>query len=230
MKIVVLQPLYLPWVGYFDQIHQSDVFVFYDDVQYSKQSWQSRNKIKSQTGWQWLIVSILKKSQDERLICNMEIDNHRSWFKKHLQSIKLNYRKSPYYDDYIGHFELIYSKEWRYLVELDIKCIKLICELLGLKRKFVRSSQLKVEKTDRVKRLINICQLFDADEYLTGELAKDYLNEKLFDDAGIKVEYQQYRHPEYPQLYGEFIPYLSVVDLLFNCGPESLKIITSGGK
>jgi hypothetical protein len=230
VRVAILQPSYLPWLGYFDQIYRADTFVFYDDVQYDKHGWRNRNKIKTPQGWQWLTVPVLTKGRFGKLIYEMEIDNHAPWAEKHLKSIQVNYHKSPYYHAYIKYFEKIYLKEWQYLADLDIELIKLITNLLGMGNKmFIRSMELGV-KGDRLERLINICQLFKADNYLTGQAARNYLDEKLFAKAGIKVEYQNYKHPAYPQLYGDFIPHLSVIDLLFNCGPESLKILAKGGE
>jgi len=217
-------------LGYFDQIYRSDVFVFYDDVQYDKHGWRNRNKIKTPKGWQWLTVPVLTRDRFGKLIYEMEIDNHTPWAEKHLKSIQANYRRSPYHDSYIKFLEEIYSTKWRYLADLDIELIKLIINLLGMKdKKFVRSTELNVEGA-RIERLIKICRLLKADIYLTGQAARNYLDEKLFAEAGINVEYQNYKHPLYPQLYGDFIPYLSVIDLLFNCGPESLKILVKGGE
>ena len=226
--VVVLQPTYLSWLGYFDQIYRSDVFVFYDDVQYSKHSWQNRNRIKTPTGWQWLTIPVSREGGLlGKLIHEVEINNRTSWGKKHLRAIQLNYAKSPYYNDYIKYFEEIYSKNWQYLADLNIELIKLIHKLLGMTRKFVRSRELKING-EQSERLVKICQLFNADLYFSGQSAKNYLNEELFTKARIKVEYQDYKHPEYPQLFGKFIPYLSTIDILFNCGAEGLKIITSG--
>jgi hypothetical protein len=158
----------------------------------------------------------------------MRIDNKLPWARKHLKSIKTFYCHSRYYSDYIPYFHEIYLRRWEHLADLNIECIRTICELLGIHRQFARSSELEV-KGERSERLVKICQLLHADAYFSGQSAKDYLNEELFKNAGIAVEYQDYKHPEYPQLFGEFVPCLSTVDLLFNCGNESLEIILSGG-
>jgi hypothetical protein len=225
--VVILQPMYLPWLGYFEQIYRSDVFVFYDDVQYEKNSWQNRNKIKTPNGWQWLTVPVSRKNLFGKLIYEVEINNQIPWKRKHLKALQVNYSRSPYFNKYIKYFEKIYSKDWQYLADLNIKLIKTICQILGLKREFIRSRELNI-KGEQSERLVKICQSFNADLYFSGQSAKNYLKEDLFFKAGIKVEYQNYKHPQYPQLFGEFIPYLSVIDLLFNCGPKSLKVITSG--
>jgi hypothetical protein len=227
--VVVLQPSYLPWLGYFDQIYRSDVFVFYDDVQYDKHGWRNRNKIKTPNGWQWLTVPVQRKFGQK--IYEARISYQTPWIRKHLKSIQVNYCKAPYYNrDIERRLEEVYFKMWDYIADLDIELIKLICEILGIKgKKFVRSKDLGI-KGERSERLLKICQLFKADAYLTGQSAKNYLNEELFRENGIEVIYQNYKHPVYPQLYGEFIPYLSIIDLIFNCGPESLEILIKGGE
>lgn len=227
MRVCILQPTYLPWLGYFEQIHRADIFVFYDDVQYSKHSWQNRNRIKTPAGQLWLTVPTLK-TEESRKIRDMRIDNKLPWARKHLKSIKTFYCHSRYYNDYIPYFHEIYLRRWEHLADLNIECIRRICELLGIHRQFARSSELEV-KGERSERLVKICQLFHADAYFSGQSAKDYLKEELFKKAGITVEYQVYKHPEYQQLFGEFVPYLSTIDLLFNCGSESLEIVLSGG-
>lgn len=225
--VVILQPSYLPWLGYFEQIYRSDVFVFYDDVQYDKHGWRNRNRIKTPNGWLWLTVPVFRRFGQK--IYEARINNHIPWARKHIKTIEVFYKKAPYYQEYIKYLQKIYSQEWQYIAELDIALIKLLCELLGMNnKKFVRSSELNI-KGERTERLLKICQLYGAKTYYTGESAKNYLNEKIFADAGIKVKYQHYNHPIYPQLYGGFIPYLSIIDLLFNCGPESLEILTRGG-
>jgi hypothetical protein len=224
--VAILQPSYLPWLGYFEQIDRSDVFVFYDDVQYDKHGWRNRNKIKTPKGWQWLTVPVYHNFGQK--IYEVKINNNIPWRRKHLKSLQANYARAPYYQTYIKFFEKVYSQHWEYLVDLNVYLIKQLCEFLGIKNtEFVHSRDLNI-KGERTERLVKICQLFGADEYLTGDAAKNYLEEKKFQNANIKVIYQNYRHPVYPQLFGEFIPYLSVVDLLFNCGPKSLEIIRSG--
>jgi len=227
MVIGILQPSYLPWLGYFEQIYRSDVFVLYDDVQYDKHGWRNRNKIKTPKGTQWLTVPVYVNFNEYPLINEVKICNTQNWRRKHLLSIKHNYNKAPYYKDYIGIFEEAYSKNWEYLVDINIYFINKIIECLGIKnKKIVRSSMLGIEG-DRINRLINICKLFKADIFYEGSAGRNYINEKIFAENGIKVIFQDYKHPVYNQLYGEFIPYLSIIDLLFNHGRESLSILTN---
>jgi hypothetical protein len=228
MRIGILQPGYLPWLGFFEQMYRTDVFVLYDDVQYDKEGWRNRNRIKGANGALWLTVPVHVKLSDHPLISEVRIDNKANWRKKHLMSLKMNYAKAPFFSKYIGIFEEAFSREWDYLVDIDMYFILKLSDCLGLgNKKIVRSSELNVEG-DRIERLINICKMFDADVFYEGASGKDYLDSHYFSEQGITIEYQDYFHPVYKQLYGDFIPYLSLVDLLFNHGDESLAILTAG--
>jgi hypothetical protein len=226
MKIGILQPGYLPWLGFFEQLYRSDLFVMYDDVQYDKQSWRNRNRIKTAHGTQWLTVPILFKFQNASLVKEVQIDNKQQWKKKHLRAIRLSYSKTPFYKSYIDIFEEAYSREWEYLVDIDLYFIKELADCLGLgDRKIVRSSTLHIGG-NRLERLVNICKRFQADTFYEGAAGRNYIDEGYFEKQGITVEYQDYHHPVYKQLYGDFVPYLSVIDLLFNHGDGSLAILT----
>ena len=227
MRIGILQPGYLPWLGFFEQMYRTDVFVLYDDVQYDKEGWRNRNRIKGANGALWLTVPVHVKLSDRPLISEVRIDNKANWRKKHLMSLKMNYAKAPFFSKYIGIFEEAFSREWDYLVDIDMYFILKLSDCLGMgNRKIVRSSELNVEG-DRIERLINICKMFDADIFYEGAAGKDYLDSDYFSKQGVTIEYQDYMHPVYKQLYGDFIPYLSLVDLLFNHGDESLAILTN---
>ena len=225
MRIGILQPGYLPWLGFFEQLYKSDVFVIYDDVQYDKNGWRNRNRIKTPQGIQWLTVPVLTKGQQKPLLRELKINNVLNWRRKHLTAIKTNYSKAIYFKKYIDLFEEVYSMEWESLVELDMKLIKMICKVLKLEREIVFSSNLKIQG-DRIERLIKICKKFGADTFYEGAAGRNYINDKIFLKNGITVEYQDYVHPVYNQLYGQFQPYLSIIDLLFNEGEKSLQILT----
>ncbi len=226
MMIGILQPGYLPWLGFFEQMYRSDVFVIYDDVQYDKEGWRNRNRIKTARGVHWLTVPVLIKFTERPLVKEVKINNQPNWRKKHLFSIKQNYSKTRFYGDYIHIFEDAYLKEWDYLVDLDIFFITKFAECLGMSNKrIIRSSTLDI-RGDRLERLVNICKHFGADTFYEGASGKNYVNEDVFLGHGVKVEFQDYHHPVYNQLYGEFVPNLSVIDLLFNHGTESLSILT----
>lgn len=225
MRIGILQPGYLPWLGFFEQMHKSDVFVIYDDVQYDKEGWRNRNRIKTANGVRWLTVPVVVEFGKHPLICNVSIDSKSNWKKKHLHSIRQNYSKALFFKKFIGIFEEAYAKEWQYLVDIDIYFIIKLSECLGIPdKKIIRSSTLNISG-GRMERLVNICKLYNADIFYEGAAGKNYIDESCFERNGIKVEYQNYRHPVYNQLHGDFVPYLSVIDLLFNHGDESLAIL-----
>jgi len=230
MKTVVLQPTYLPWMGYFGMIDVADIFVFYDDVQFSVQSWQQRNKIKSTNGnWMWLSVPIIRNFGQN--IDEVQINNTSDWRKKHWSSIYQSYTKAPYFKNYKDEMENIYQKEWEYLNDLNIFIIKKLSELLGVDMpKFVKSCELKDVVGEKTDRLLLILEKIGADEYISGPAAKDYIEIDKFKEKGIKLYWYEYQHPDYPQIRGEFIPYLSVIDLLFNTGDEAIKYIREGSK
>jgi len=217
---VVLQPGYMPWVGFFDQMKRCDVFVYYDDVQYDRNGWRNRNRIKSASGPIWLTVPVRSKSRHKQLILDVDIDYQTSWPRKHLTSIYLNYNKSRYFKDYYHIIQDVLQQDWLKLVDLDIAVIEMIAGWLGITRKTVRSSQLKIGG-NKNSRLIEICRYFKAVSYLSGNSALDYLDLKLFEEAGIAVEWQNFRHPVYPQAYGGFIPYFSAIDLILNVGCDA---------
>lgn len=225
--IGILQPGYLPWLGFFEQIYKSDVFVIYDDVQYDKEGWRNRNRIKTANGIQWLTVPVYVKLSESPLIMDVRIDNKDNWRKKHFNSIKMSYSKSPFFKEYINIFEEAYSTHWDLIVDIDMFFILKLADCLGMgDKKIVRSSTLGISG-DRDNRLISICKELGADTFYEGAAGKNYIDVDYFARNGVKVEFQEYRHPIYKQLYGDFVPYLSVIDLLFNHGSESLSILVN---
>lgn len=225
---VIMQPTYLPWIGYFDLMDQSDYFVFLDSVQFEKRSWQQRNRIKTSAGELQLSVPVLTKGKFQQKITDVGIDATHSFYKKHLKSVKLNYSKATFYNKYIIGLEKILYKQHTYLVKLNIELIKWLKEQLTIKTHLLRSSQLNV-RGNSTELLVNICKDLGAETYLSPIGSKSYIQEgKLFSDNNIKLQYHDFKHPTYHQLDGKFIPYLSVIDLLFNEGDSSLKVIRSG--
>lgn len=224
VRVVILQPSFLPWKGYFHQIERADIFVFYDDVQFDKHGWRNRNRIKTPQGAQWISVDVLTKGNFGQLIKDVAINNDVNWNRRIWNAITMNYRKCPYFEDYAGCIEEALFKKWDLLSEIDIYLTERIAGILNCGTEFHRSSRLPVAG-DRMSRIINICKYFGADRYLTGPSARNYLVDGLFLDNGIVLEYQNYDYPSYPQRYGEFIGDVSIIDLLFNCGPSSSRFI-----
>lgn len=223
--LAVLQPGYLPWLGFFDQLRRSDVFVLYDDVQFDKHGWRNRNRIKSAQGPTWLTVPVRHKGLNKPAIVDVEVVPG-NWARKHLSSIRQAYARAPYLTRYLPELEALLQRPFSLLVDLDIAIIELFNRWLGLERQVVRSSALGISG-ERSERLLAMCKHFGATHYLSGNAAKDYLDEARFRSDGIDVVWQDYEHPVYPQQHGEFVPYLSVLDLLLNCGDDSRRILDS---
>lgn len=223
MRLIVLQPGYLPWLGFFDQMHWADTFVIYDDAQYTKNDWRNRNRIKGTNGPHWLAVPV--HFHLGNLIKDVALPEDKRWVKSHVKSLQFAYAKAKYFDDYFPWIKELIEAPHERLIDLDMALIMYLKGTLGIDTQILYSSRMQV-RGSKSQRLINICRECGATQYLTGDAARDYLDVKLFEDNGIEVKYHHYKHPVYPQLHGEFIQYLSVVDLLFNCGPESLDYIT----
>ncbi|OGV71001.1 MAG: hypothetical protein A2283_01830 [Lentisphaerae bacterium RIFOXYA12_FULL_48_11] len=225
--IGILQPSYLPWLGCFEQVHKADVFVFYDDVQYEKNSWRNRNQIKTAQGVQWLTVPVLTANLGSQLIKDVRIDTGSSWQRKHKNALTLSYSKAKFFKTYADEFFGLLEKDWKFLCELDIALTLWLCSKLGVEVEAVRSSELGIAG-DRIERLIGIIRHFGGNVFYEGAAGRNYIDPAVFRKEGISVRFQDYRHPSYEQLYGEFVPYLTVLDLLFNCGDRSLEILISG--
>ncbi|WP_296623237.1 WbqC family protein [Marivirga sp.] len=224
--LVIMQPTYIPWLGYFDLIRQADYFVFYDDVQFVRQSWQSRNKIKSPQGELYLSVPVKKTTHhDDLLIKDVMIDNNQNWSKKHLKSIVQNYKKAAFFEEYSGLIESIYSQQFDKLADLNIYLIELVAKSLNINTKFIRSSELNIHKGQKEEGIIDIANHLELNHYLSPKGAFDYLNnekaENAFNEHDIKVSFQEFIPQEYPQLKEPFIPYLGVFDALLNIGAEA---------
>lgn len=205
-------------------MYQSDVFVLYDNVQFDKHGWRNRNRIKTPHGIHWLSVPVMTRGHGGELIRDVLIDNGRNWNRKHLQSIRQSYTKAPFHTDYMALFESVLNRKWKYLLDLNVAFLDELQNALGLQREVIIASDLDIQG-ERIERLISICRAVGADVFFEGEAGRNYIDDSQFFNAGVQIEYQQYQHPEYPQLHGEFVPFLSVVDLLFNCGPHSLEIL-----
>jgi hypothetical protein len=214
--LVVLQPGYLPWLGFFDQMQRADVFVYYDDVQFDKHGWRNRNRVKASDGTaRWLTVPVLHSGRNQPTILEVEIDNRTPWARKHVGTLRQFYRRAPFLDRYLPTLEEVLER-------------RLLCGWLGLERRTLRASELGIPGKQS-ERLLALCQHLGARRYLSGASAREYLDTDLFTRHGVEVEWQDYVHPVYPQQHGEFMPYLSILDLLFNCGEDSPAILGGTG-
>jgi len=227
MILTAHQPAYLPWLGYFDKIIRSDIYVFLDSVQYEVRSFINRNKIKSSSGGFWLTVPVKARGHREIALKDIEIDNEQNWKQKHLHSIYLNYKKAPRFAKCYAKLEVIYQKDFQYLADLCLEHLIFWLKELGVEKTIVRSSQLPIN-SKKSNLILDLCNYFNAKHYISGTLGKNYLKEEEFQRAGVFLEYQNYQHPVYPQLWGEFLPYMSIVDFWMNT--DQYWLITGGDK
>jgi len=217
--VAIHQPNYAPWIGYFHKIHQSDVFVFLDDVEYTSGSWINRNKMKTPDGWTWLTVPV----QDSKgPIREIRIANHEDWSSEHWKTLTHNYGGAEYFDAWRSFFESVYEREWEYLYPLNRHLLEGICDRIGIDYEFVEASEFDAE-AEASERLAVLCDAVDADTYLCGMGADEYMGETVFKERGVAVEYQQFEHPTYEQRFGEFIPELSFLDAVLNVGSENTR-------
>jgi len=222
--LVVLQPGYLPWLGFFDQMRRSDIFVYYDDVQFDWHGWRNRNRIRTPTGPMWLTVPVRHTGLGHTRIIDALIDPTTNWARRHLKSIRQYYAKAPFLDRYVPELEDVLDRHWTHIAALDIEVAGLMARWLSLKPCIVRSSELGIPGA-KSERLLNLCRHFGATRYLSGDAAREYLDVDAFARAGVAVEWHDYLHPVYPQLHEPFVPYLSALDLLLNCGDQSASIL-----
>ncbi len=225
MKAVIHQPQYFPYPGFFHKLSLADTFVVMDDVQYDKR-FTNRNRIISTYGWTWISVPINKK---HKFSPNMlvEINNDLPWRELHWKKICTVYAGAKFFDLYERYFENLYNHEWQLLFDLNFETLKKTIDWLGIKIEIIRESELNINGT-ATERLVNVCKAIGADTYISGRGAGDYMDEKLLEKNGIRLEYQEYTPQPYCQhLSTSFIPDLSIIDMLAHVGPDSSKLITT---
>src|SRR6185369_6924950 len=225
MTCVILQPSYIPWRGYFHQIAKADTFVFYDDVQYDKRGWRNRNRVKTPQGSTWLTIPVCSKGLRTHgvQINEVQIDWEQEWNKKHLETLRHVYGKAPYFSKYEPALAEFYARGYELLSDFTIDLTVHLAGVLGItSTRFLRSSELTVSGS-KSDRLLNVLRVLNATHYISGPSAQGYMEEEKFHDAGITLEYMNYTYPEYPQLYPPFDPAVSILDLLFMCGPDAGK-------
>ncbi len=227
----IMQPTYLPWIGYFALMDLADVFVFLDDVQLSKQSWQTRNRIKGESGKE-LMLTVPIRHAGEQAIKDVEIDGSH-WIAKHLKSFAQNYRKAPHFMEALAIYEPALQGGSTKLCDLNIAVISAVADRLGIAGPRLRSSAIAGKSADRRDRLVDICREVGADTYLSPAGAAGYLSEAdgeaQFAAHGMTLLYQRYEHPTYPQINGAFLPYMCVLDLIANVGvAAAAEVIRSG--
>jgi hypothetical protein len=218
MKIAIHQPHFMPWLGYFDKMDKVDIFVLLDNVQFKKNEFQNRSKIKTSNNWQWLTVPVSFRFGDR--IMDVGINSTVNWKNKHLQAIRTNYGKAPYFKDYFPRIEELYKMSCNNLSVLNYETILLIKEVFSIKTEIVIASNIPNIPDEPTERLIAICRYFDAHTYLAGAGGKNYMALEKFRESGLNLEFQHFNHPEYRQLFGSFEPFMSAIDYIFNCGPS----------
>lgn len=226
MTGAIMQPTFNPWLGYFDLIDQSDIFVLYDDVQLAKRSWQIRNRIKTAQGELFLTIPIKKtKHRDNLLISEAEINNEEKWKSKHLKTLQQAYKKATHFDEVYFFVESHYNQDNLLLADFNSSFIKKVSSKIGLKTSFISSSELKGIEGEKDTRLAAICEELGITKYLSPQGSAEYIEVEKpggqLGEAGIDVLYHNFKHPIYTQLYGEFMGYYGVLDLLFNEGFDS---------
>ena len=230
MIAVILQPSYIPWRGYFDQIRRADLFIFYDDVQYDKHGWRNRNQIKTAQGKQWLTIPVHSSGVTQGVpIKAVKIDQSKPWAKNHLKALTVSYSKAPCFKQYLPLLESFYERCDEFIADFTIETTMTLTRELGNSHtRFMRSSELDGVDGEKTDRLIKILKRIGATHYISGPSAQDYIETEKFAAADIALEYMQYDYPEYPQLYPPYDPFVSVLDLLFMVGSDAFRYFEKG--
>lgn len=221
MRVSIFQPTYLPWLGFFKVIDWAEQFVILDHVQFEHHSWQHRNRIKTKDGALTLTVPIVRDFGQP--IMDVKICYDKNWIKKHLDSVKMNYSKTPYYKEFMPVLEEFYAHPPEKLLDLNLRIIKGLCEYLGINTEFIFSSELGADGLKKNDLVLDILEKTGATEYLHAVGSAEYMAEARdrYDGVGVKLIPLAFEHPVYPQAYGAFISHLSIIDVIFNAGKEN---------
>jgi hypothetical protein len=227
VKVAVHQPHYLPWLGYLAKWAAADLFVFLDTVQYEKNGWQNRNRIKTREGVAWLTVPVHAPLGTP--IAAVAVDRRQPWQRRHLRSIEHAYAEAPCFPRFRAALDALYGRDWDALTPLALATAHWLAQSFGISTPTRLASDIPgCDRPDPTDRLVALCQALGADTYLAGQDAPSYMDLARFSRAGITVHLQSYAHPIYPQLHGDFVPGLSSLDLLLNAGPAALPLLGSG--
>jgi WbqC-like protein len=226
---VILQPSYIPWRGYFDQIRRADLFIFYDDVQYDKHGWRNRNQIKTAHGKQWLTIPVHSAGATHGLpIKETRIDWSKPWARDHLKAFISSYSRAAHFADYLPLLHSFYDRRDEYLADFTIATTITLARELGIEQtRFMRSSELQGIKGQKTERLIQILRCVGATQYLSGPSAMEYIEAEQFSRAGIALEFIDYHYPEYPQMHPPYDGQVTILDLLFNVGSKAMSYIAA---
>lgn len=220
-KVAILQSNYIPWKGYFDLIAAVDECILYDDMQYTRRDWRNRNQIKTPQGVQWITIPVLVKGKYHQKICETEIED-MDWANTHWKALSLNYVRAPFFAEVASWLKPLYLEEnLTHLSQLNRRFIEAICAYLGIQTAITNSSDYSL-LDGRTERLADLCVQAGGTEYISGPAARDYVDEKVFLDRRLKLTWFDYSgYPQYPQLWGEFVHGVTILDLLFNCGDKA---------
>jgi len=227
MIVYVHQPEYIPWLGFFDKLLRCDLYVIYDDAQFQHGGFHNRNRVRTPESWIWLTVPI--NHGHPQKINAVKIAS-TPWTEKQLNIISNLYRKTPYFKDYYPTLKDALTQHHQSLANLNIHLIKTIANMLGAKIEVTRSSKLPHFDKDKNSKLIEFCKFTGADTYLCGSGGRSYVDAARFQNEGVKLLWHSYHHPVYRQVYDGFQPNMSIIDLLFNMGPQAKEVLLSGGK
>jgi hypothetical protein len=226
VTVSINQPAYLPWLGYFERIAASDVHIVLDHVQFEKNSFVNRNKVRTREGWTWLTVPVLTKGRFGHLAINqLDLVAGHPWAKKHWSTLRMNYARAPFFPSYAPAYDALYAHPWSGFLPMAEAFLRQHLADLGIRTQILFSSTLGISGT-KSDLVLNLCRAVGADRYLSGPLGRSYLTEADFEDAGIQLVYQDFKHPSYTQCQpGAFEPAMGVIDLISNHGPGSLAIL-----
>jgi len=223
MRLAAHQPQYLPWLGFFDKMDRVDRFVLLDSVQYKKNEWQNRNRIRTATGWQWLTVPVHYRFP--MTIREVEIDEIGSWRRKHREALRIQHARCSFRDTVLPEMDALFDEPYPSLAALNLKVIRLLARLLGVRTPLLLASEVPGLPEGADERLIALCRHFGASDYLAGQGGAAYMDLAAYAAAGVRVSFQSFRHPVYAQAYTGFEANLSAIDMILNCGPGSIERI-----
>lgn len=230
MNVVISQPMFFPWIGLFEQIRLADVYVHYSDVSFSKGSFVNRVQVKTARGMVWMTVPLLHQKFGQP-ICEVQINYQKDWRYKHREMLKQAYAHAPFQKDMLDIVDSVYTEQHPTLDELTVASVDAVYDYVdfGGARRFVDIRELDIRgSSTSSQRVLDTVLSVGGDTYTTGLGARNYLDHKLFEDSNVQVNYMDYRKTPYPQLHGEFTPYVSALDLIANTGSDSAGYINSG--
>jgi WbqC-like protein family len=223
MILAAHQPQYLPWLGYFDKMDRVDRFVLLDQVQYKKNEWQNRNRVRTATGWQWLTVPVHYRFP--MVIREVTVDESGAWRRKHREALRIHYGRTPHAAAVLPSIEALFDERFENLAALNVRSVRLLADRLGVRTPISLASEVPGLPAGADDRLVALCRHFGAAEYLAGAGGAAYMDMRTYQEASVRVSFQSFRHPIHEQAYPGFEPNLSAIDLLLNCGPGSIERI-----